>query len=138
MEENEYLIILYDYYGELLNELQRNYFELYYFDNLSLSEISENLGVSRNAIHKSLKSIESLLLDYEDKLKIYDKTKKMGLGTRSHVEKALTEVKKMFAGSENILKYVDFLWQVEYNLNTSYINYKCPKVIYERERKNEN
>ena len=43
MEENEYLIILYDYYGELLNDLQRNYFELYYFDNLSLSEKIENI-----------------------------------------------------------------------------------------------
>ena len=77
MEKRDLLIILYDYYESLLNDKQKEYFSLYYFDNLSLSEISENLGVSRNAIHKSLKSIESLLLDYEDKLKIYDKTKKI-------------------------------------------------------------
>ena len=77
MEERDLLIILYDYYENLLSDKQKEYFSLYYFDNLSLSEISENLSVSRNAIHKSLKSIEILLLDYEDKLKIYDKTKKI-------------------------------------------------------------
>ena len=72
MEENEYLIILYDYYGELLNELQRNYFELYYFDNLSLSEIGENDSKSRNAIHKCIKSACSKLYEFEDKLKLYE------------------------------------------------------------------
>lgn len=77
MEERDLLIILYDYYENLLSDKQKEYFSLYYFDNLSLSEISENLSVSRNAIHKSLKSIENLLLDYEDKLKIYFKTKKI-------------------------------------------------------------
>ena len=77
MEERDLLIILYDYYEGLLNDKQKEYFSLYYFDNLSLSEISENLSVSRNAIHKSLKNIESLLFDYEDKLKIYNKTKKI-------------------------------------------------------------
>ena len=77
MDERDLLIILYDYYESLLSDKQKEYFSLYYFDNLSLSEISENLGVSRNAIHKSLKGIEILLLHYEDKLKIYDKTKKI-------------------------------------------------------------
>lgn len=77
MEKRDLLIILYDYYESLLNDKQKKYFSFYYFDNLSLSEISENLGVSRNAIHKSLKTIENLLLDYEDKLKMYYKTKKI-------------------------------------------------------------
>lgn len=77
MEERDLLIVLYDYYESLLSNKQKEYFSLYYFDNLSLSEISENIGVSRNAIHKSLKSIETLLLDYEDKLKIYNKTMKI-------------------------------------------------------------
>ena len=54
MEERNYLIILYDYYGELLTDKQRMYFEDYYFNNLSLGEISENDGYSRNAIHKNI------------------------------------------------------------------------------------
>ena len=47
--------MLYDFYGELLNDKQREYFEDYYFNNLSLGEISENTGLSRNAMHKNIK-----------------------------------------------------------------------------------
>ena len=77
MDNRDYLIILYDYYGELLNEKQREYFELYYFDNLSLGEISENLDVSRNAVHKTIKLVMDKLLFYEDKLKVYYKSNKL-------------------------------------------------------------
>ena len=77
MEDREYLIILYDYYGELFNDLQRRYFEEYYFDNLSLSEISENEDKSRNAIHKCIKSMCNKLYEYEDKLKLYNKGNKL-------------------------------------------------------------
>ena len=77
MEDREYLIILYDYYGELLSDIQREYFEEYYFDNLSLSEISENDGKSRNAIHKCINGSSSKLYEYEDKLKLYEKGKKL-------------------------------------------------------------
>jgi len=73
MEDREYIIILYDYYGELFNLGQRNYFESYYFDNLSLSEIAENEDKSRNAIHKSIKAVCSKLYEYEDKLGLYKK-----------------------------------------------------------------
>lgn len=75
MEKRDYLIILYDLYGELLNDKQQQYFEEYYFNNLSLGEISENLNISRNAVHKSLQSIEEKLQFYEEKLKLYKKSK---------------------------------------------------------------
>ena len=74
MEEQLYLTNLYDYYKELLTEKQRDYFEEYYFNNLSLSEISENFCVSRNAVHKQLKEIENKLIEYEEKLKLYSKS----------------------------------------------------------------
>lgn len=77
MDNRDYIIILYDYYGELFNNKQKEYFEQYYFDNLSLQEIGDNLGISRNAIHKSIKSIVNKLYFYEDKLKLYDKTSKI-------------------------------------------------------------
>ena len=79
MEDREYLIILYDYYGELLNDNQKEYFEQYYFDNLSLSEISENDSKSRNAIHKCIKSVCLKLYEYEDKLRLYEKRKKLDM-----------------------------------------------------------
>lgn len=77
MEEEVYLTILYDYYGALLTEKQRLYFTYYYFDNLSLQEIKENLDVSRNAIHKELKIIKDKLYNYEEKLKLYDRDRKI-------------------------------------------------------------
>ena len=77
MEDREYLIILYDYYGELLSDRQKEYFEEYYFDNLSLSEISENSDKSRNAIHKCIKACCNKLYEYEDKLRLYEKKKKL-------------------------------------------------------------
>lgn len=72
-----YLIDLYDIYGELLNDKQKEYFENYYFNNLSLGEISDNLGVSRNAIHKEIKLVESKLKDYESKLELHKKNIKL-------------------------------------------------------------
>ena len=77
MDNQILLNILYDYYGELLTDKQKNYIKDYYFDNLTLSEISENYNISRNAIHKSLKEIEEKLLYYEEKLKLYEKNIKI-------------------------------------------------------------
>ena len=77
MDKNIYLINLYDIYGSLLTEKQQNYFEEYYFDNLSLKEISENYDVTRNAIFNVLKETEEKLNYYEEKLNIYKKNKKL-------------------------------------------------------------
>ena len=77
MNEREYLIILYDFYGELLSDKQREYFEDYYFNNLSLGEISENEDVSRNAVHTSIKKVESELHNYEEKLDLYKKAEEL-------------------------------------------------------------
>ena len=73
----ERIIILYDYYGELFSEKQREYFEAYYFNNLSLAEISENEDKSRNAIHKSIKNVVKKLYEYENILGLYSKDVKL-------------------------------------------------------------
>lgn len=77
MESRFNLINLYDIYGELLTEKQQEYFEDYYFNNLTLSEMSENYEVSRNAIHKQLKEVEEKLNKYEKILKIEEKNKRI-------------------------------------------------------------
>lgn len=78
MEEyNLYIISLYDIYNSLLTAKQKLYFEDYYFNNLSLSEMSENYDVSRNAIHKQIKEVNSKLEDFELKLKIKEKNIKL-------------------------------------------------------------
>ena len=75
--DNFYLIDLYDIYGSLLTDKQQQYFEDYYFDNLSLQEISENYNISRNAIYNSLRETKEKLQVYETNLKIYEKNKKI-------------------------------------------------------------
>ena len=76
MEMNRvYLNDLYDLYNKLLSDHERLIFEDYYHNDLSLSEIADNENVTRNAIHKSLKTTESKLIDYEYKLKLYEKKK---------------------------------------------------------------
>lgn len=77
MEQRDYLVVLYDYYGELLNEDNKKYFEDYYFDNLSLGEIASNNDISRNAVHKHIKNTEAKLMFYEEKLGLYKKEKKL-------------------------------------------------------------
>ncbi len=77
MDKQDLLIILFDYYEELLTDSQKKYFIDYYFNNLSLAEISENENVSRNAVSKDLKLTKEKLINYEEKLKLYDKDKKM-------------------------------------------------------------
>ena len=77
MDKTIYLINLYDYYEGLLTEKQKEYFKDYYFDNLSLSEISENKNISRNAVHKVIKETENKLNHYEETLKLYEKSIKI-------------------------------------------------------------
>ncbi len=96
MKKEVYLTILFDYYGELLTEKQKNYFINYYFDNLSLSEIAENLNISRNAIHKQLKAIEEKLIFYENTLKLYKKdTKLKEIITKTNDKKVIEAIEDL-------------------------------------------
>ncbi len=73
MDHRLYIISLYDIYGELLTNKQQEYFEDYYFNNLTLAEISENLGVTRTAVHNQIREAEEKLEHYENVLKLKDK-----------------------------------------------------------------
>lgn len=100
MEDRNYIIILYDFYGELFSNKQREYFESYYFDNLSLQEISDNLNISRNAIHKGIKSMVSKLYFYEDVLKLYEKNQKLNEIIREIENKDIREKLRCVLESE--------------------------------------
>ena len=68
IEKVEYASMLYDFYGSLLNESQNEVMALYHEDNLSLSEIADELGQTRQAVHYTLKKAEKALGAYEEKL----------------------------------------------------------------------
>ena len=61
------LILLYDYYGDLLTDRQRECFEMRYNQDLSLGEIAAELGISRQGVHDNLSRTEALLRNMEAK-----------------------------------------------------------------------
>ena len=65
--------LLYDFYGQLLPTRQRQVMELYHEENLSLSEIAGEFGISRQGVHDALKNAENALTGYEEKLGLVEK-----------------------------------------------------------------
>jgi predicted DNA-binding protein YlxM (UPF0122 family) len=65
--------ILYDFYGELLTEHQRQIYEDAVFNDMSLSELAGDYGISRQGIHDLLKRCDKMLLSYESKLHLVER-----------------------------------------------------------------
>ena len=74
---NVYYVELFDYYGELFTDKQKEYFIDYCFNNLTLQEIADNNNVSRNAVHRNIKEVEEKLDYYESKLHLHSNRKKI-------------------------------------------------------------
>jgi len=70
MDKFEHINELLPFYEQLLTERQREIVQYYYYEDLSLSEISEILQISRNAVYDTLKKVEKSLEEYEIKLKL--------------------------------------------------------------------
>ncbi len=68
MAKNLEVTLLLDYYGELLTEKQRTIAGYYYFDDLSLAEIAENEGVTRQAVRDMIRRTEIQLIELESRL----------------------------------------------------------------------
>ena len=65
--------LLYDFYGELLTEHQRNIYEDAVYNDMSLAEIAEQYGISRQGVHDLIKRCNKLLVGYEEKLQLVKK-----------------------------------------------------------------
>jgi len=91
MEDFAKTSMLFDIYGGLLTDKKKRVMEMYHEDDMSLSEIAEELEVSRAAVHDSLRSAERLLRSYEDKLGILDdylRKEKLADELRAHISEA--------------------------------------------------
>ena len=76
---------LLDFYGDVLTERRRDALDYYYNDDMSLSEISEEMGISRQGVRDLIKKAEEELLFYEDKLGLAKKF----VSAQKHAERAL-------------------------------------------------
>ncbi len=92
--------LLYDFYGELLTEHQRRIYEDVVLRDLSLTEIAQEEGISRQGVHDLVRRCDRILAEYEQKLKLIEKFHQ----TREKVEKILrlTEEYDASRGGETI------------------------------------
>lgn len=90
--------LLYDFYGALLTDKKRQVMECYHEDDMSLSEIAEEMGISRAAVHDSLKSAEKQLEHYEEKLGLVRKYEDSGKLYRK-AESIVSELAEKAGGS---------------------------------------
>ena len=67
------LALLLDYYGDLLSEHRRDIMEMYYCEDLSLAEIAENTGITRQGVRESIKKSEADLRAFESKLHLVER-----------------------------------------------------------------
>lgn len=72
MKNLDYAFLL-EVYGNMLTEKQKGVMELYYWEDLSLGEISQDEGITRQAVRDSIKRSEQLLNDFEEKLGVAEK-----------------------------------------------------------------
>ena len=112
MEKAVYLSLLLDLYGPLLTEKQREYADLYYNENLSLGEIAEEVGISRQAVHETLTRAATRLNEMEASLGVAARFRRMEDG----LESALEAVKsKEYDRAEQLLTELLKLDQEESN-----------------------
>ena len=85
------MTMLFDFYGELLTDRQKEFYDLYYNEDLSLAEIAENAGISRQGVRDVIVRAEKYMQDIEDKTGLV----KRFLQMRTHldaIEEAVSEI----------------------------------------------
>lgn len=103
------LSLLFDFYGELLKENQKQVYEDYILNDLSLSEIAEQQGISRQGVHDIVKRCSNQLMKYEESLHLIEKfemtkqkvsrIKELSKEMRTHVNcSQLTEIEQLTDG----------------------------------------
>ena len=92
--------LLYDFYGELLTEHQKQIYEEVVLDDYSLSEVAENRGITRQGVHDLIKRCNKILADYEDKLHLVEKF--------MNIQRMVTDIEERAAGSISEGKTSDY------------------------------
>ena len=80
MAKNLDITILLDFYGDMLTPKQREFLDYYYNEDLSLSEIATNVGITRQGVRDAIKRAEAQLMEMEDRLGLVKRFKDMQTG----------------------------------------------------------
>lgn len=96
---------LFDFYQSLLTNKQRNYLELFYLEDYSLSEIADTFNVSRQAVYDNIRRTGDLVEDYEKKLELYQKFEQR--------RELYDEMKQHLSNPEQIQRYIQQLEDLE-------------------------
>jgi len=104
MAKNLEISFLLDFYGDMLTEKQRDVVELYYNEDLSLAEIASHSGITRQGVRDSIKRAESQLLDYEERLRLARRFRKIQdcLDEITDLAKDIERINDRFGASQEI------------------------------------
>ncbi|MCK8624151.1 putative DNA-binding protein [Apilactobacillus xinyiensis] len=109
IEKNYRINSLFEFYRPLLTKKQRNYMQLYYADDYSLGEISEDFDVSRQAVYDNIRRTEVILENYEKELHLYS-----NFVIRNKKTDAIRDyVNAKYSNDDKLLELVDSLENIE-------------------------
>lgn len=103
MDKILFLTMLYDFYGELLTDKQKEIFELHYLNDLSLFEIGSQYNISRQAVLDSVKRTEKSLLHYEEKLSLVEKY----LNQKKVIDKIINNIENITSNDDLDLSLIN-------------------------------
>ena len=97
--------LLYDFYGELLTEHQKKIYEEVVYNDLSLSEIAQENGISRQGVHDMVRRCNHMLTEYENKLHLVERFLKIrsGVDEMKHLSENTELTKEEILGRVNSL-----------------------------------
>ena len=106
-----YMTMLYDFDGNLLTDKQKDLFDLYYNEDLSLSEIADNIGITRQGVRDGIMRSELLLRNTEDKLGLVKRYSNIQ-GSLDSIQDAISEIARVNATqvkNPTIAKNIDII-----------------------------
>lgn len=107
-----HMTLLYDFYGDLLTERQREFYDLYHNEDLSLAEIAENAGITRQGVRDVLVRAEATLKEFEEKTGLIRRSLKVRTGL-NQIEAAAERIADLNSGVFNSTELADFVATIQ-------------------------
>ena len=111
------ITLLFDFYGQLLTEKQIEIVDMYYNNDLSLGEISEQKGISRQGVYDTLKRAEKTLYQYEEKLGLVDRFLKQKQNMQKTIEMLDELIKEKEFDKHNMKEKLKEIKEYIYNIS---------------------